>query len=73
MEVFPIVGGEGMAQRLLGKAFKRFAPPASCDAERGCGCERGRSNGRAELVRLKEEERMEGRLKGWRRGEAGTS
>ena len=55
-----------MVQLLLGKAFKRFGLPLLV-TWRGLGCERGRWNGRAELALPKEEERMEGRLKGWRR------
>ena len=61
MDVFPIAVRERMVLRLLGlgEAFKSFGPPLLV-ARRGFGCER------AEPV-LKEEERMDDRLKARRR------
>ena len=48
-----------MVHQLLSEALKSF----SCDAGRGFGCECGHSDERAELVLLKEEKRMDDRLK----------
>ena len=62
MDVFQIVVGERMVPRLLGlgEAFKSFGPPLLV-TRRGFGCER------AEPVLLKEEERIDDRLKARRR------
>ena len=64
MDVFPIVVRERMVPRLLGlgEAFKSFGLPLLV-TRRGFGCERSRTDARAELVLLKEEERMDDRLK----------
>ena len=51
MGVFPIVGGERMAQLLLGEAFKRFGPPLLV-TRRGLGANAVVGTG-AKLVLLK--------------------